>query len=47
MGLDKHRRTPCGFCFVQFYTRADTESCVKYLNGAQLDDREMRIDFDW
>jgi nuclear cap-binding protein subunit 2 len=21
MGLDKHKKTPCGFCFVIFYTR--------------------------
>lgn len=47
MGLDKHARTPCGFCFVEFHTRADAEDCVHYLNGARLDEREVRIDFDW
>lgn len=29
MGLDKHKLTPCGFCFVVYYTREDTEDCVK------------------
>jgi hypothetical protein len=47
MGLDKHKLTPCGFCFVMYYTREDTEDCVKYLNGTSLDDRPIRVDFDW
>lgn len=47
MGLDKNEKTPCGFCFVEYVTRHDTEDCVKYLNGARLDEREVRIDFDW
>ena len=47
MGLDKNRMTPCGFCFVVYYTRKDTEDCVKYLNGTMVDDRPIRVDFDW
>lgn len=47
MGLDKHRKTPCGFAFVVFYTRADAEDAVKYLNGTMLDDRPIRVDHDW
>ena len=47
MGLDKQKMTPCGFCFVVYYTRADTEDCVKYLNGTVLDARPIRADFDW
>ena len=35
MGLDKQQLTPCGFCFVVYYTRADTEDCVKYVHFAQ------------
>lgn len=41
MGLDKVSLTPCGFCFVVYYTRADTEDCVKYINGMTLDDRPV------
>ena len=47
MGLDKHKLTPCGFCFVEYHNRKDAERAVKYLNGTKLDDREVRIDFDW
>ncbi len=47
MGLDKQQKTPCGFCFVVYYTRKETEDCVKYINGTMLDDRPIRVDFDW
>lgn len=30
MGLDKYKKTPCGFCFVEYYTRADAENCLRY-----------------
>jgi len=47
MGLDKMKNTPCGFAFVEYAARADAEEAVRYLNGTQLDSREVRIDFDW
>ena len=47
MGLDKIKMTPCGFTFVEFHNRRDAELAVKHLNGTKLDDREIRIDFDW
>ncbi|XP_071723531.1 nuclear cap-binding protein subunit 2-like isoform X2 [Rutidosis leptorrhynchoides] len=47
MGLDKNSKTPCGFCFVLFYSREDTEDAVKYISGTILDDRPIRADFDW
>ncbi|XP_073314928.1 nuclear cap-binding protein subunit 2-like isoform X4 [Primulina huaijiensis] len=47
MGLDKNSKTPCGFCFVVYYSRDDTEDCVKYISGTILDDRPIRVDFDW
>lgn len=47
MGLDKQKLTPCGFCFVVYYTRQDAEDCVKYLSGMMLDERPIRADFDW
>eukprot|EP00252_Welwitschia_mirabilis_P006057 TRINITY_DN16755_c0_g1_i2.p1 TRINITY_DN16755_c0_g1~~TRINITY_DN16755_c0_g1_i2.p1 ORF type:complete len:221 (+),score=36.75 TRINITY_DN16755_c0_g1_i2:56-718(+) len=47
MGLDKNTKTSCGFCFVIFYTRQDTEDAVKYISGTVLDDRIVRVDFDW
>ncbi|KAJ9170915.1 hypothetical protein P3X46_018977 [Hevea brasiliensis] len=47
MGLDKNTKTPCGFCFVLYYSREDCEDAVKYISGTILDDRPIRVDFDW
>ncbi|KAK9747574.1 hypothetical protein RND81_02G001400 [Saponaria officinalis] len=47
MGLDKNSKTPCGFCFILYYSRDDTEDAVKYISGTILDDRPIRVDFDW
>ncbi|OMO91861.1 hypothetical protein COLO4_18047 [Corchorus olitorius] len=47
MGLDKNSKTPCGFCFVLYYSREDTEDAVKCISGTILDDRPIRVDFDW
>lgn len=47
MGLDRLKNTPCGFCFVEYYSRRDAESCVHFLNGSMLDNRPIRTDFDW
>ncbi|KAF2359044.1 RNA recognition motif domain [Trinorchestia longiramus] len=46
MGLDKFKKTPCGFCFVEYYTREDAEMCMRYINGTRLDDRIIRSDWD-
>jgi len=46
MGLDKFKKTPCGFCFVEYYQRGEAEDCLKYINGTKLDDRIIRIDWD-
>eukprot|EP00088_Acartia_fossae_P044837 TRINITY_DN4785_c0_g1_i2.p1 TRINITY_DN4785_c0_g1~~TRINITY_DN4785_c0_g1_i2.p1 ORF type:complete len:154 (-),score=23.20 TRINITY_DN4785_c0_g1_i2:470-931(-) len=46
MGLDKFKRTPCGFCFVEYYERADAELSMRYINGTRLDDRIIRTDWD-
>ena len=42
MGLDKFKRTPCGFCFVEYYLREDAENAMRYINGTRLDDRIIR-----
>ncbi|KAF9614048.1 hypothetical protein IFM89_014848 [Coptis chinensis] len=47
MGLIKNTKTPCGFCFVLYYSRDDAEDSVKYVSGTILDDRPIRVDFDW
>ena len=35
MGLDKFKRTPCGFCFVEYYVREDAENAQRYINGTK------------
>lgn len=46
MGLDRIRKTPCGFCFVEYFTRADAEKSVNFLSGTKLDERTIRVDYD-
>ncbi|PAV88982.1 hypothetical protein WR25_14941 [Diploscapter pachys] len=46
MGLDRFRKTPCGFCFVEFYTRMDAEIAMEALNQTRLDERTVRVDWD-
>lgn len=46
MGLDRFQKTPCGFCFVEYYDRVDAENAMCYINGTKLDDRIIRTDWD-
>ena len=46
MGLDKNKKTPCGFCFVEYYFHDGAENAVRYVNGTRLDDRIVRSDWD-
>ncbi len=46
VGLDKHSKTPCGFCFVEYFERRDALICEKFCDGAKLDDRFLRVDID-
>ncbi|XP_055835174.1 nuclear cap-binding protein subunit 2-like [Solanum dulcamara] len=47
MGLDKNSKTPCGFYFMIYYSRDDTEDSIKYISGTILDDCPIHVDFDW
>ncbi|KAI5868078.1 RNA-binding domain-containing protein [Durotheca rogersii] len=46
MGLDRFTKTPCGFCFVEYYTHQDALDCMKYIGGTKLDERVIRTDLD-
>lgn len=46
MGLDRHKKTPCGFCFVEYYSHEDALDCMKFVNGTKLDERVIRTDID-
>jgi nuclear cap-binding protein subunit 2 len=46
MGLDRLRKTPCGFCFVEYYQRSDALAAVSMLSGTKLDGRVIRVELD-
>jgi nuclear cap-binding protein subunit 2 len=46
MGLDRFNKTPCGFCFVEYYTHNDALDAMKYVGGTKLDERIIRTDLD-
>ena len=46
MGLDRFKKTPCGFCFVEYYRRIDAEKSVKFISNTKLDERTIRVDYD-
>ena len=46
MGLDKNKRTPCGFCFVEFHTHEAAVAAITCLNQTKLDNRLIRVDGD-
>ena len=46
MGINREDRTPCGFCLATYTTRSDAETAHQCLQGAIIDDRVVRADFD-
>ena len=46
MGLDRFEKTPCGFCFVEYYKHQEALDCLKYIGGTKLDERIIRADLD-
>ncbi|KAI0978731.1 hypothetical protein GJ496_008866 [Pomphorhynchus laevis] len=39
MGQDKLTKSPCEFCFVEYYTRDHAENAMRCISGTKLDDR--------
>jgi len=46
MGLDRNKKTPCGFCFVEYYFHADALAALRYISQTKLDERIIRADLD-
>ncbi len=46
MGLDRNRKTPCGFCFVEYESRDAALACKRFLDGMKIDERFIRVDLD-
>ncbi|KAL9181630.1 hypothetical protein ACHAXT_010435 [Thalassiosira profunda] len=46
LGLDRFKKTPCGFAFVEFDHRIDALSAVANLTGTKLDGSIIRVELD-
>lgn len=46
MGLDRNSKTPCGFCFVEFFSSSDAANAKRELDYLKLDERHIRLDLD-
>ena len=46
IGLNKEQKTPCGFCFVEYYDHKTAVEAQRVLSGTKLDDRYIRADLD-
>ncbi|KAJ0399303.1 hypothetical protein P43SY_000142 [Pythium insidiosum] len=46
MGLDRFKKTPCGFCFVEYNTHDEAAACANFLNETKLDNRVIRVEMD-
>lgn len=47
IGLDRNSKTPCGFAFVEFYTKDAAIACKRHVEAFKLDDRFIRADWDY
>ena len=46
MGLDRFQKSPCGFAFVEYSSRADALDAVAFLSGSKLDGKVIRVELD-
>lgn len=46
MGLDRFKKTPCGFCFVEYMTHDEAIACSNFLSETKLDNRVIRCEMD-
>jgi nuclear cap-binding protein subunit 2 len=46
LGLDRFKKTPCGFCFVEYHDRKHALAAVSELTGTKLDGKVIRVELD-
>lgn len=46
MGLNRFKKSPCGFCFVEYLTHEQAAQAVNLLNKTNFDERLIRVDID-
>lgn len=47
MGLNRNTKTPCGFCFVEYFSAEAALESVARVTGLVLDDRILRAELDF
>lgn len=47
MGLNRSTKTPCGFCFVEYYVPEAALAAISTVSGTALDDRIIRCELDF
>jgi RNA recognition motif-containing protein len=46
MGLHREKKTPCGFAFVEYFTRRACKDAEELLNGKTLENRVVKFELD-
>ena len=46
LGLDRFRKTPCGFAFVKYRRRPDALRSISLLTGTKIDGKVIRVELD-
>mmetsp|Transcript_9627 Transcript_9627/g.23697 ORF Transcript_9627/g.23697 Transcript_9627/m.23697 type:complete len:221 (+) Transcript_9627:3-665(+) len=46
MGVDRIQKTPCGFCFVEFFEREDCLRAIECISGTKVDGQIIRCEID-
>jgi nuclear cap-binding protein subunit 2 len=46
MGLDRQRKTPCGFCFAEYADHESAVRAVAFLHETRVDDRPIAVRLD-
>lgn len=46
MGLNRFKKSPCGFCFVEYPSHDEAGRAISILSTTTLDDRILRVDWD-
>ena len=46
MGLNRFKKSPCGFCFVEYGSHEEAGRAISILNTTMMDDRMLRADWD-
>ena len=47
MGIDKFKKTPCGFCFVEFTSHEEAITADVNMSGILLDGQAIKVEIDW